>query len=160
MPFPADFETIAGTRLWIVTGRPTDNTEAAFDTLFTTGSKEFTVTQVGMIEGREYNTSEIDVVSASQIRRKKGNYSLPQSEWQVLNDGATGGAYSIAKTASQSTAIYSFCVIRQSGQQLYFTAQVMNLTENGTGSNDSLTYTMTLLFQSEALIAATPVVPG
>lgn len=159
MPFPADFETIANTRMWIMTGRPTDNTEAAFDTLFATDSKEFTVTKVGMIEGREFNNSEVDVVSQSLIRTKKGNYKLPVSEWEILKDGATG-SYSMAKAASQSYSIYSFCVIRQSGDQFYFTAQVSNLKENGSGSNDALTYAMTLLLQTEAILATTPVVPG
>jgi hypothetical protein len=159
MPFPADFETIAGTRLWIATGRPTDNTEAAFDTLFATGAKEFTVTKVGTVEGREYNTSEIDVVSASQVRTKKGNYNLPSSVWSILDDGATG-SYTLARTAMQGTSIYSFCVVRQSGAELYFTAQVMNLKENGGGSNDKIEYEMTLLFQTEAIKALTPVVPG
>ncbi len=50
--------------------------------------------------------------------------------------------------------------MRQSGAVLYWTAQVMNLKENGGGSNDSLTYAMSLLFQTEALKSATPVVPG
>ena len=159
MTFPADFETIAGTRLWIATGRPTDNTEAAFDTLFTTGSKEFTVTKVGAIEGREYNTSELDVVSQAQVRTKKGNYKLPTSEWEVLQDGLTG-SYALARTASQSSAIYSFCAIRQSGTQFYWTAQVSGLKEAGGGSNDNLVYAMSLLFQTEAILAATPVTPG
>lgn len=159
MPFPADFETFAGTRLWIQIGRPTDNTEAAFDTLFTTGAKEFTITKVGAIEGREYNTSEIDVVSQSQVRTKKGNYKVPTSEWAILDDEA-GGSYTLARTAMQSTSIYSFCALRQSGAQFYFTAQVTNLKENGGGSNDKLEYAMTLLFQTEAIKAVTPVVPG
>lgn len=159
MSFPADFETIAGTRLWIATGRPTDNTEAAFDTLFATGAKEFTVTKVGIIEGREYNNSEIDVVSSSLVRTKKGNYKLPVSEWEILNDG-TGGSYDLARTAMQSTSIYSFCAIRQSGAQFYWTAQVSNLKDNGGGSNDAIVYALSLLFQTEAIKAATPVVPG
>lgn len=159
MPFPADFETIAGTRLFMKASRPTDNTEAAFDTLFTTGSEEFTVTKVGTIEGREYNTSEIDVVSAAQVRTKLGNYKLPTSEWEILDDGASG-SYTMAGAAMQARTICSFCAVRQSGAVLYWTAQVMNLKENGGGSNDSLTYAMSLLFQTEAIKSATPVVPG
>lgn len=156
MPFPADFETYAGSRLFIAAGRPTDNTEVAFEAK--TGWKEFTVTAVGVIEGRAYNTSELDVVSQGQVRRKLGNYQLPDSEWGVLGS-ATDGAYTEARTAMQARAIDSFAVVRQSGSVLFFTAQVMNLAENGGGSNDSLTYTMPLLLQSEAIIAATPVIP-
>lgn len=159
MSFPADFETIAGTRLFIKSGRPTDNTEAAFDTFFVSGSKEFTITQVGVIEGREYNTSELDVVSQGLVRTKLGNYKLPSSEWAILDDGEDG-SYEEARANMQSRAIASFAAVRQSGAVLYFTAQVMNLAESGGGSNDNLTYSMTLLFQTEAIKSVTPVVPG
>jgi hypothetical protein len=162
MPFPSDFETLADTRLFIKAGRPTDNTEAAFETYFGTASLEFDVTQVGVIEGREYNTAELDVVNQGLVRRKLGNYALPQSEWGVLSgeDGdAANDAYEAARTAMQDKSIVSFAAVRQSGAVLYWTAQVMNLTDSGGGSNDSLTYAMTLLFQTEALKATTPVVP-
>lgn len=161
MPFPADFETIAGTRLFIKTGRGTDNTEAAFETFFTTGAVEFSVTQVGVIEGREYNTSEIDVVSEGLVRRKLGNYALPQSEWGILEGGPDGetDAYDTARAAMQDRSTVSFAAVRQSGTVFYWTAQVMNLAEPGGGSNDNVTYSMTLLFQTEAIKAATPVVP-
>jgi hypothetical protein len=158
MPFPADFETLAETRLFMKAGRPTDNTEAAFETFFGADALEFTVTQVGAIEGREFNTSELDVVSAAQIRRKKGNYSLPQSEWAIVGDDGDE-AYEAARVAMQSYDIVSFAAVRQSGAVLYWTAQVMNLTDSGGGSNDALTYAMTLLFQTEAIKAVTPVVP-
>lgn len=161
MPFPADFETIAGTRLFVKEGRPTDNTEAAFETFFGTGVSEFEVTQVGPIEGRAYNTSEIDVVSQGQVRRKLGNYQLPDSEWGVLEEGPDGetDAYDIAREAMQTRAIVSFAAVRQSGRVFYWTAQVMNLSEAGGGSNDNVTYTMPLLLQTEAIRADTPTVP-
>lgn len=161
MPFPADFETIAGTRLFIKAGRPTDDTEAAFETYFGAGALEFSVTQVGVIEGREYNTAEIDVVSQGQVRRKLGNYSLPQSEWGILEGGPDGepDAYDEARGAMQDRGIASFAAVRQSGAVFYWTAQVMNLAESGGGSNDNVTYAMTLLFQTEAIKAATAVVP-
>ena len=158
MPFPPDFETLADTRLFMKAGRPTDNTEAAFETYFGTASLEFTITQVGVIEGREFNTAELDVVNQGQIRRKLGNYALPQSEWAIVGDDGDE-AYEAARTAMQSKDIASFAAVRQSGAVLYWTAQVMNLTDSGGGSNDALTYAMTLLFQTEALKATTPVVP-
>lgn len=162
MPFPGDFETIADTRLFIKAGRPTDNTESAFETFFGTGAvAEFSVTQVGPIEGREFNTSEIDVVSQGQVRRKLGNYSLRQSEWAILEGGPEGDtdAYDEALLAMQTRAVVSFAAVRQSGRVLYWTAQTMNLSDNGGGSNDALTYAMTLLFQTEAIRAASAVVP-
>ncbi len=162
MPFPADFETLAGSRLFIKAGRPTDNTEAAFETFFAAaGTAEFTITQVGAVEGRQYNTSELDVVSQGLVRRKLGNYQLVDSEWTVLEGGPDDGteAYDEALDAMQTRTVDSFAVVRQSGRVLYFTAQVMNLAEAGGGSNDNLTYTMSLLFQTEAIRATTPTIP-
>jgi len=161
MPFPADFETYAGTRLFIKAGRPTDDTEAAFETFFGAGALEFTVTQVGAMEGRQSNTSELDVVSQGLVRRRVGNYQLIDSEWMVLEEGEDGetDAFDAADTTMRDRAVASFAVVRQSGSVLYCTAQVSNLSESGGGSNDNLTYAMTLLLQSEALKAATPVIP-
>lgn len=162
MSFPADFETNAGSRLFIKEGRPTDNTEAAFETFFATGALEFTVTQVGPVEGRAYNTSELDVVSQGQVRRKLGNYQLPDSEWGILDEGIDGStdAYDEALDAMRTRRIDSFAMVRPSGRVFYWTAQVMNLSDSGGGSNDNVTYTMPLLLQTEAFSATTPVVPN
>lgn len=161
MPFPADFETYAGTRLFIKPGRPTDDTEAAFETFFGAGAFEFTVTQVGAIQGRNSNTSELDVVSQGLVRKRVGNYGLIDSEWMILEEGPDGDidAYDAADDALRARAVASFAVVRQSGAVLYLTAQVSNLSESGGGSNDNLTYALTLLLQSEAIRALTPTIP-
>lgn len=164
MPFPADFETYAGTRLFIKLARPTDNTEAAFETFFAAaGVAEFTVTQVGAIKGRESNTTELDVVSQGLVRQGVGNYKLPTSEWMVLDEGPDGDtdAFDIADNAltNSTKPVVSFAAVRQSGAVLYWTAKVSNLSEPGGGSNDNLVYAMTLLFQTEAITSATPVIP-
>lgn len=161
MPFPADFETYAGSRLFIKPGRPTDDTEAAFETFFAAGAFEFTVTQVGAVQGRQSNTSELDVVSQGLVRRRVGNYQLIDSEWMVLEEGEDGStdAYDAADDALRGRTVVSFAVVRQSGAVLYFTAQVSNLSESGGGSNDNLVYALTLLLQSEAIRAATAVIP-
>lgn len=163
MPYPGDFETNAGTRLFIVQGRASDDTEAAYETLFASvGVEEFTVTAVGVVEGRSYNTAEIDVVSQRQVRRKLGNYTLPDSEWGVLEEGPDGSpaAYILARDAMQSGDVMSFAALRESGTVFYWTAQVSNLAESGGGSNDAITYSMPLLLQTEAIRAITPVAPG
>ena len=164
MPFPADFETYANTRLFAKLGRPTDNTEAAFETFMAAaGVAEFTVTQVGAIKGRESNTTELDVVSQGLVRQGVGNYKLPTSEWMVLDEGPDGDtdAFDIADDALTNSAkpVVSFAAVRQSGAVLYWTAKVSNLSEPGGGSNDNLVYAMTLLFQTEAITSATPVIP-
>ena len=163
MPFPADFETYAGTRLFMKAGRPTDNTEAAFETYFGAAALEFTVTKVGAIQGRESNTTELDVVSQALVRQGVGNYKLPTSEWEVLEEGPDGDAdaYDAAETAltSSTKPVVSFAAVRQSGAVLYWTAKVSNLSEAGGGSNDNLVFALTLLFQTEAIRSLTPVIP-
>lgn len=164
MPFPADFETYAGTRLFAKLGLPTDDTEAAFETFFAAaGAAEFTVTQVGAIKGRESNITELDVVSQGLVRQGVGNYKLPTSEWMVLEEGPDGDtdAFDIADDAMRDPTKprVSFAAVRQSGAVLYWSAKVSNLSEPGGGSNDNLVYAMTLLFQSEAIQATTPTIP-
>lgn len=157
MPFPADFETIAGTRLFISPTRPADNTEAAFEAL--TDWAEFDVTSVGSIQGREYNTAELDVVSSGQVRRKLGNYSLKTSDWGVVLDDDSD-AIDIASAANgDARTVCAFAAVRQSGAVYYWTAQVSNLSDAGGGSNDAITATLSMLFQSEAFRATTPVIP-
>ena len=153
MPFPADFETYAGTRLFIKAGRPTDDTEAAFETFFGAGALEFTVTQVGAMEGRQSNTSELDVVSQGLVRRRVGNYQLIDSEWMVLEEGEDGGtdAYEAADDALRGRTVVSFAAVRQSGAVLYFTAQVMKFVENLGTSNDTVKGAFTLLRQSDTI---------
>lgn len=164
MPFPGDFETYAGTRLFAKLGLPTDDTEAAFETFFAaSGVAEATVTQVGAIKGRESNTTELDVVSQGLVRQGVGNYKLPTSEWMVLEEGPDGDTdfYDIVDDAlrAPSKPRVSFAAVRQSGAVLYWTAKVSNLSEPGGGSNDNLVYALTMLFQSEALQALTPAIP-
>lgn len=163
MPFPADFETYAGTRLFAKLARPTDNTEAAFETFFGAGAAEATVTQVGSIKGRESNITELDVVSQGLVRQGVGNYKLPTSEWMILEEGPDGDTdfFDIVDGALTATnkPVVSFAAVRQSGDVLYWTAKVSNLTEPGGGSNDNLTYALTLLFQTEAIQSVTAVIP-
>jgi hypothetical protein len=150
MPFAADFETYAGTRLFAKLGLPTDDTEAAFETFFAaTGAAEATVIQVGSIKGRESNITELDVVSQGLVRQGVGNYKLPTSEWMILEEGPDGG--------TEFFDIVDGALIAST--KLYWTAKVSNLTEPGGGSNDNLTYALTLLFQSEAISSVTPVIP-
>jgi hypothetical protein len=164
MPFAGDFETFAGTRLFGKLGLPTDDTEAAFETFFAAaGVAEATVTKVGTIKGRESNTTELDVVSQGLVRQGVGNYKLPTSEWEILEEGPDGTAefFDLVDDALRDPTKprVSFAAVRQSGAVLYWTAKPSNLSEPGGGSNDNLVYAMTLLFQSEAITAVTPVIP-
>jgi hypothetical protein len=157
MPWEADFETYAGTRLFIIPLRPGDNTEAAFETAFAS-AHEITITSVPNYRGREYSTATLSVVSNAHDKTKKGSYSLPTMDWGVqwlpdqagqIDAAALLGSYDIA----------GFAVVDQNEGVSYFSAQVSNFTENGGSSNDARSGTLTLLRQSDTIDAITPVVP-
>lgn len=157
MAFEPDFETVAGSRLLIAAGKPTDDTEAAYETLFTaaTGGDEFELTNLGQIEGRSSNTATLTVLSRGRNREKPGTYTYPQAEfgiqWLPESD-----AHETAETALRTKAICSFKVVRQSGVTLYFIGYVLNLADSGGGPDDALTGTLTILRDSETIRAVSP----
>lgn len=156
--FEDDYETYAGTRLFITPTRPakTANTELGWEGL--TNWREITITSVGVYTGREYSTSSISVVSTGRNREKKGEYTFGTSEFPVLWLPDQPGQL-LAQIASESYDIYGFAVVDQNGGVTYFSAQVSTFQEAGGGNNDARTGTMTLMRQSDAVIATTPVVP-
>jgi hypothetical protein len=155
MPFEPDFETYAGTKLFISATRPTDNTETAFEAL---GWNEITITSVPNYRGREYNTATLAVVSGGHDRVKKGSYTLANTDWGVqwLPDQI---GQTIAQDALMDYSTASFAVVDQNGGVSYFTAQVSNFGESGGGSNDARAGTLSLLRQSDTIDALTPTVP-
>jgi hypothetical protein len=155
MPFDPDFETIAGTKLRIVAGRPTDDTTAAYATLFTGGGDEFELTNVGAVEGRDYSEATISVVSSGRERAKPGTFRFPAAEFGIVWLPESD-AHQTAETALASRAICSFELERQSGQLVYFTGYVRNLSESGGGPNDALTGTLSILRDSEVRKPVTP----
>lgn len=158
LPFEEDFETYAGTRLVAKTGRPTANTEAAWETYFATGGEEITITSVGITSGREYSTSSVSVVSSGRNREKLGEFTYGQSEFPVLWLKDQPGQV-LAREANESREILSFAEVSALGEVTYFTAQVMTFQPSGGGNNDARTGTMTLLRQSDSVVSETPVVP-
>jgi len=152
MAFDPDFETIAGTKLRIIAGRPTDDTASAFATLFATvgagAAAEFELTNVGAVEGKSFDTSTLTVVSRGRNRQKPGTFTYPQADfgiqWLPESD-----AQEIAETAMNTRALCSFELERQSGNLVYFTGYVLNLSEGGGGPNDALTGTLSILRDSE-----------
>lgn len=155
MAWEDDFETYAGTRLFITPLRPNDNTETAFEGA---AWHEITITSVPNYRGREYSTATLSTVSNAHDKVKKGSYTLPTMDWGVqwLPDqagqqdaAALLGGYDIA----------GFAVVDQNEGVSYFSAQVSNFTESGGGSNDARSGTLTLLRQSDTIDATTPTVP-
>lgn len=154
MAFEPDFETIAGTQLFIKAGKPTDDTEAAFEALFFAGGgDEFELTSVGGVEGRSSDISSLMVVSKGRNRQKPGTYTFPQADfgiqWLPESD-----AHQTAETAMRDRSYCSFKLVRQSGTLLYFIGYVLNLSESGGASNDALTGTLSILRDSETITAA------
>lgn len=158
LDFEDDFETYAGTRLVAKNGRATANTEAAWETFFATGGAEITITGVGVTSGREYSTSSVSVVSSGRNREKLGEFTYGQSEFPILWLKDEPGQV-IAREANETREIISFAEVSALGEVTYFTAQVMTFQPSGGGNNDARTGTMTLLRQSDSVVAETPVVP-
>lgn len=156
--FEDDYETYAGSRLFINPVRPakTANTEAGWEGL--DGWLEITITSVGVYTGREYSTSSVSVVSTGRNREKKGEYTFGSSEFNVLWLPDQPGQV-LALEASESYANYGFAVVDQNEGVTYFSAQVGTFQEAGGGNNDARTGTLNLMRQSDAVIALTPVVP-
>lgn len=156
MAWEPDFDTYANTRLFITASRPTDNTEVLWEAIDTWN--EITITQVGNIQGREYNSATLAVVSNAHDRMKKGSYTLPNSEFGIQWLPEEAGQVKL-RAASLDYSIAGFAVVYQDGSVSYFSAQVSTMTEAGGASNDARTGTVTLMRQSDTLNAVTPVIP-
>lgn len=140
-----DFNTNAGTRLYISASTPTAETLAAFTSLT---YSEITLTNVGPVEGKEWSTSTLSEVSNAHDREKKAAFKYPQAQFGVTWKPAEAGQV-IANAASNDFSIPSFKLVRQDLTELYFRAQVTTFADSGGGNTDALTGTMTLLRQSE-----------
>lgn len=156
--FEGDFETYAGTRLFIKAGRPGTNTEAAWETFFATGAEEITINSVPPFSGRTYNTSSVSVVSTGRNQEKKGSYTYGTMEFAVLWLPDQPGQIT-AKAASEEYGTYSFAKVDQNDGVEYASGQVSTFQEAGGSNDDARTGTMTVLRQSDTVTAETPVVP-
>lgn len=157
MAFESDFETIAGTRLFIAAGKPTDDTLAAYETLFAaaTGGDEFELTNVGAVEGRSSDIATLSVVSSARTRQKPGTYTFPQADFTIVWLPASD-AHATAETAMRDRSYCSFRLERASGVAVYWIGYVLNLSEAGGGPNDALTGTLSILRDSETVTDTTP----
>jgi hypothetical protein len=100
----------------------------------------------------------VSIVSTGRDAEKKGTYTFGTSEFGVLWLPEQAGQI-IARERSLDYVIAGFCVVSQGGDVKYFSGQVSTFTEAGGSGNDARVGTLTILRQSEALLAATPVVP-
>lgn len=155
MAWDEDFETYAGSRLFITPNRPTDNTETLWEAA---DWNEITITSVPPIDGRTYNTATVSVVSTGRDAEKKGSYTYGSSEFGILWLPEQEGQV-IARAASLDYSLPGFCLVSQGGDVRYFSGQVGTFTESGGSSNDARTGTLAIMRQSDTLLAATPVIP-
>lgn len=155
MAWDPDFETYAGTRLFVTRNRPADNTETDFE-----GAdwNEVTITSVGNYRGRNYNSASLSVVSSGRDAEKKGSYTYGSFDFGVQWLPDQAGQITLQELL-ESYDIGGFAVVDQNGGVSYFSAQVSQFTESGGGSNDARGGTLSLMRQSDVLDALTPVVP-
>lgn len=158
LDFEEDFETYANTKLFIKVGRPATNTEAAWETFFATGAEEITINSVPPFSGRTYTNATVSVVSSGRSREKKGEFTYGTMDFAILWLPEEPGQIT-ARLASESYGLYSFAKVDQNLGVEYTSGQVSTFQEAGGSNNDARTGTMTVLRQSDTVIAETPVVP-
>lgn len=147
-----DFNTNAGTKLYISAGVPTAETYEAFEALT---YSEITLTNVGAVEGKEWSTSTLSEVSNAHDREKKAAFKYPQAQFGVTWKPAEAGQV-ICNAASNDFSIPSFKLVRQDGDILFFRGQIMSFADSGGGNTDALTGSLTILRQSEVFKDITP----
>lgn len=159
--FEDDFETYAGSRLFIGTRPPKigGNTEAGYEAV--TDWAEISINNVGSYDGLAFSESSISNVSSGRNRTKKGEYTYGDADFPVLWLPDQPGQIR-ARNASEGTEMYetlAFAVVDQLDGVSYFSAQVATFQEAGGGNNDARTGNMSLKRQSATIRAVTPVVP-
>ncbi|ATQ78278.1 hypothetical protein CR152_30040 [Massilia violaceinigra] len=147
-----DFDTIAGTKLYIADGAPTvtEGAGAAAAFALLTWVEFSGLTSIGSVEGREYSMATLSTVGDAQDREKKGSFKLPNAEFEFawLPDDA---GQILAKAASKNYTVPSFKLVDQDLGINYFTAQVSTFKRNGGTSNDALKGSTTLLRQTDTV---------
>lgn len=148
MAFENDFETVAGTKLYVCATRPASDTAVAFAAL--TWVEVGDITNVGSVKGRDYNTSTLSTVGNGHDREKKGSYKLPDAEMECAWVEEDAGQI-IIEAAANDNSVPAFKVVKQGGGIRYFTAQVKKFIENLGTSNDTVKGAFTLLRQSDTI---------
>lgn len=145
-----DFETVAGTKLYVSAAAPTAQTSVAFALL--TWTEVGVLTSIGGVKGREYSTSTLSLVGSAQDLEKKGSYKLPNADFECAWVETDAGQILI-ETGANGNDIQSFKLVKQSGAIRYFTAQVMKFVENSGTSNNAVKGNFTLLRQTNTIVA-------
>lgn len=147
-----DFDTVAGTKLYISTAAPTAQTATAFEDL--TWVEIAQITNIGSVEGREYSMATLSTIGDAQDREKKGSFKLPNAEFECAWVPDDPGQV-LVKAASKDYSVPSFKLVGQDAEDdvSYFTAQVSKFVRTGGASNDAVKGNFTLLRQTDTITA-------
>lgn len=148
-----DFDTVAGSKLYVCKNAPATNDAASFAAL--TWTEVGQITSMGSVVGRTYSTSTLATISDAQEREKKGSFKLNNAQFECAWVEDDAGQV-IIDEASRDYSIPSFKLVKQNGDIRYFTAQVLEFVENNGTSNDAVKGSFTLLRQTDTIkVAAT-----
>ena len=147
-----DFDTVAGTKLYISTAAPTVATGAGAPAAFAllTWVEVGQITNVGAVVGREYSTSTLSTVGDAQDREKKGSFKLPNADFECAWASDDAGQI-LVSAAAKNYSVPSFKLVNQDLSVDYLTAQVSKFTRSGGTSNDALKGMITLLRQTDTV---------
>lgn len=147
-----DFDTIAGTKLFIAAAAPTVATGAGAAAAFAllTWVEVGQITNIPSVVGREYSTATLSTVSDAQDREKKGSFKLPNAEFECAWAADDAGQILLA-AAANDYSVPSFKMVNQDESVDYFTAQVSKFTKGGGTSNDAVKGMVTLLRQTDTV---------
>lgn len=150
-----DFDTVAGSKLYISVAAPTvaegAGAGAAFKLL--TWVEVGQLVSVGSVVGREYATSSLTTVGDAQTREKKASFKLPNAEFECAWAEDDAGQILIT-AASKDYSVPSFKLVKQDTLTTrFFTAQVSKFVENNGTSDDAVKGQFTLLRQTDTVTA-------
>lgn len=150
----ADFQTVAGTKLYVAEALPTVTSGAGAAAAFAllTWLEVGELTQIPSVKGRTYSTSTASTIGDAQEREKKGSFKLPNAQFECLWVEDDAGQI-VVETAANNYDILSFKLVKQDGAIRYLTAQIMEFLENNGASNDSVKGQFTLLRQTDTVTA-------
>lgn len=129
------WQTTAGTTIGISAGSPATFDAAGYGNLAFTTIGE--VTSFGEF-GRTYAGVTHNPVGSRGTQKKKGSYNEGALQLALAIDHDDAGQ-TLATTALDDDADYSFCITFQDGSKDYFTGQVMSFTKNPSSVDSALT---------------------
>lgn len=150
-----DFDTVAGSKLYVSAAAPTvtEGAGAAAAFALLTWVEVGSITSMGSVKGREYSTTTLSTIGDAQDREKKGSFKLPNAEFECAWLADDAGQI-IIEAASKDYTVPSFKLVMQDEVTLrYFTAQVMKFVENLGTSNNAVLGAFTLLRQTDTVDA-------